>query len=474
MRKSVASSWLTTLLLHVESKPCVLLRLDEGDSARLRESRAGFNEFTLARPHELLSGIKTPTVCLVYETPSSWMRPEGAGMHAYIGIVSSRSAITTLDTRIKIKRAIRIEPGMEQALLKLLGTSSHADQLRKKLALKVPVIVLSPKLSSALISALAGIAGNEGPMRAVIESLHVPRRYVNFSAIQEDAVQTALKAFGLGASDRAEQVELIEGKATALARVPLLDDAVVENSPASANEVVLRMVQPRMPLIEDSAIEKDARSVPGYTLMSSDLTGRAVFKKGQERLEVFTANRRDLEHVFGVDLIYLNLTKKNIVMVQYKMLEPNRREGQSSDWLYRPEANMKKEVARMKKFAKQHAPGPLEYRLNPQVFYLKFVKRDGALSSGGIVTPIDHYEQVLADPACKGPRDAIRISYESLKGRYLRQGAFLDLIQSGYIGAHAATTDYLHTLVDAVLKGNRAVVMAVQFPNDITNATVSP
>ena len=78
MRKSVASSWLTTLLLHVESKPCVLLRLDEADSARLRESRVGFNEFTLARPHELLSGIKTPTVCLVYETRWSWMLPEGA------------------------------------------------------------------------------------------------------------------------------------------------------------------------------------------------------------------------------------------------------------------------------------------------------------------------------------------------------------------------------------------------------------
>jgi len=177
---------------------------------------------------------------------------------------------------------------------------------------------------------------------------------------------------------------------------------------------------------------------------------------------VFTANRHDLEHVFGVDLIYVNLTKKNIVMVQYKMLEPNRRNGEATDWLYRPESNMAKEIARMKRFSKQHAPGPLEYRLNPQVFYLKFVKRDGALSGGGIVTPIDHYERLLTDPACKGPRNAVRISYESLGGRYMRQGAFLDLIQSGYIGAHAATTDYLSTLVQAVLDGNRAVIAAVQ------------
>jgi hypothetical protein len=90
------------------------------------------------------------------------------------------------------------------------------------------------------------------------------------------------------------------------------------------------------------------------------------------------------------------------------------------------------------------------------------VKRDAALSSGGIVTPIDHYERLLVDPACKGPRKAIRISYESLGGRYMRQGAFIDLIQSGYIGAHATTTNYLGTLIQAVLDGDRAVVAAIQ------------
>ena len=457
--KAAAPTWLAPLMGHVESKPCVLLRLDENDSENLIESRRGFNEFTLARPHGLLSDIKTPTVCLIFGSPPDRTRPGDTNAHAYLGIVSSRSAITTLDTRIKIRRAVRIQPATEDSLLTLLGTGPQATLLRKKLESTAPVIVLSPKLSSALIESMAAIPANQGPMRAVAESLHVPQRYTSFSAVQEDAVQTALKAFGLTATDRAEHVELIEGQATALARLPIMDDAVDERpSPRSAQA----LLQVRTPLIEDSAIEKDARSVPGYTLTSSDLTGRARFKKGHETLEVFTANRRDLEHVFGVDLIYLNLTKKNIVMVQYKMLEPNRRQGEATDWLYRPEATMAKEIARMKRFAAQHVPGPLEYRLNPQVFYLKFVKRDGALSGGGIVTPIDHYERLLADPACKGPRHAVRISYESLGGRYMRQGAFLDLIQSGYIGAYAATTGYLSTLVTAVLDGNRAVVAAVQ------------
>lgn len=236
------------------------------------------------------------------------------------------------------------------------------------------------------------------------ESLTAPKRYANFAALQEDAVQTTLKAFGLAASDRASRVDLVESQSTALARVPLM---------------------------EDSVIEHDARAVHGYTLSASHITGRALFEKGTEKLEVFTANRRDLEHVLGVDLIYLNLAKKNIVMVQYKMLEPNGRVGEPTDWLYRPDTKMADEVRRMRAFASTHAAGPLEYRLNPEVFYLKFVRRNGSLTNGSTITPVDHYERLLQDPFCKGSRGAVRISYNTLRGRYMRQGAFLDLIQSG-------------------------------------------
>ncbi len=212
--------------------------------------------------------------------------------------------------------------------------------------------------------------------------------------------------------------------------------------------------------MEDSAIEHDARRVPGYDLIESHLTGRAVFIKNDERLEIYTANRRDLEHVFGVDLIYLNATRQNVVMLQYKMLEPVSDEG-DTDWIYRPDKKLDVEIRRMRKFAVTHPPRPHEYRLNPTVFYLKFVKRDGAIRGGGIITPIDHFEQLRIDPACKGPRGGLRISYDGLAGRYMRQGAFLDLLRSGYIGAHAETTQHLKTLVDAVLSKNRAIVAAI-------------
>ena len=149
-------------------------------------------------------------------------------------------------------------------------------------------------------------------------------------------------------------------------------------------------------------------------------------------------------------------------MVQYKMLELQARQDGDNDWVYRPDANLESEIKRMGKFSRQHPPGPHEYRLNPQVFYLKFVKRNGSLSNAAIILPIDHYKRIRVDPSCKGPHGALRVSYETLAGRCLRQGPFLDLIRAGYIGATAETTAFLKELVKAVVNGDRAVVGAIQ------------
>lgn len=428
--------WLQSLKRLVEERPLVILRFNEAEWHNLYASRRGIHEFTIARPHDSLEGVRTPAPCLIVGTDvhDEFMDDEVMAKSLYFGLVSSRSAVTTLESRIKVRRCVRIAPNSEAGLRELVTANPHAKNLADMLRFEAAVIQLSPKLGSHLIERLASIDENHGAMRAVTESLSSPNRYRNAAALQEDAVRTALHAFGLAPDDQAASLELVEGRETALGRVSIMEDSVVEH---------------------------DARHFPGFDLTDSHLTGRAVFTKNDQRLEVFTANRRDLEHVFGVDLIYLNATRQNIVMLQYKMLEPER-EDCETDWIYRPDVKLDEEIGRMRKFAAGHVPGPHEYRLNPAVFYLKFVKRDGTIRSGGIITPIDHFEQLRHDPACKGPRGGLRISYDGLAGRYMRQGAFLDLLRSGYIGAHAETTQHLKTLVDAVLANDRAVVAAIQ------------
>lgn len=428
----MGEDWLNILEARVREKSLAVFQFEGEEWRRLRESRLGAHEFTVARSREAMSEVQALTACLIFGT-------DGHRAEAHFGLVSSRLAVSTLDSRVKVRRALPIHPSSKTRLLRLVREQPHAGNLQRRLASDETVIVLSSKLSAHVVNKLAEIEANHGPLRTVAASLSSPTHFHTMADVQEDAVQTALRAFGLSANDQASSLELVPGKETALERVHILEDAVIEH---------------------------DARAIPGYDLVGSDITGYAVFEKDLERLEVYTANRRSLEHAFGVDLIYLNVTRQNIVMLQYKMLEPVNKRGGDKDWIYRPDAQLDSEIRRMRQFSTQHPPGQYEYRLNPQVFYLKFIKRDGALKNAAIITPLDHFERIRADPTCQGPRGGLRISFNGLAGRYLRQSAFLDLLRSGYIGAHAETTAHLKELVQAVIRGNKAVVAAVQSQSD--------
>jgi hypothetical protein len=217
-------------------------------------------------------------------------------------------------------------------------------------------------------------------------------------------------------------------------------------------------------LQEDNVIARDASEVPGYELIVKSVTGRSVFQKNQERLVIYTANRGPLEKMLGVDLIYINEAHGNIVMVQYKMLDEHRdAKTGAKDWIFRPDAQLEKERARMKL---PPATGkPSDYRLNRHPFYFKFVKRkNGVESDKSVILSLDHFDRVLAAPELKGPRGGVRFSYDALGGQYLRELDLIGLIRSGYIGTHRAETDVLRQFIDQVNKGKRGLVLAWQHP----------
>ena len=257
----MADAWLDNLKRLVQKKPLVVFQFEGEEWARLQESRRGANEFTIARSHELFEKVKVPTACLV-------IGKDDDGSAVYFGLASSRSAVTTLESRIKVKRALHIQPSSKADIVKLVTDKAHARNLHGPLVSRESVIALSPKLSVHLVEKLAGIEENRVAMRTVVASLSAPKYFRSMDALQEDAVHTALRAFGLSPGDQAVSLELARDRDTALSRVNIMEDSVVEH---------------------------DARTFPDYELTGSDITGRAVFEKGRGRLEVFTANRRPLE-----------------------------------------------------------------------------------------------------------------------------------------------------------------------------------
>jgi hypothetical protein len=424
----------TADLKELKSTPLALLGLSDADWRAISETRRRGERFSLHFPHKVAREGQRGGLVLV-RTPSDDLR---------LGMVTSISATATFDSRVVFDQLTPISPRSFDELLgqiDAVGLKGPRDRLA---ASDIGFYRVSEKLGQAIVDQLAARPENGPALARVLAHRRRPRRYENARALQGDAVKLAIKAFG--GSEAAASVSL-PGDDTALGTVRLLEDAVIEH---------------------------DARWMPGWRLADSSLTGRATFERRGERLDVFTANKRPLEELFGVDLIYLNEARGSLVMVQYKMMEPDERarrrietelfaydEVDEQEWTVRIDDQFQDELERMRRFDRDLEPEGA-YRLHPGAFYFKLVRRRAATNSAGILLSLGHLDQLMDTGELTGPRGGLRLSYSSLAGHYLRTEPFVELVRSGYVGTRGATTTHLQALIEASLDGGKAVVAGVQ------------
>lgn len=423
-------NFLSRLSAWFQKRPLVVLRFEDGVSQALSLSKQGFNRFTLAKPHEALGELKLPTLCLAEFR-------DGKSRKCYVGVIESKAPITTFESRLTVIKLQALSLTSLKSLEAKLSTRGFRTALKNDLASDGFALTPGPKLSAAMIEALAKEPENRKAIEGATFNLPKLRKISTVQWEQLDAIETAVAAFGLSKSAFPELVEIADRS-----------DSTLKHLDSHA--------------LEDNVIAKDASVIEGYSLIEKHVTGRAVFKNGNERLDVYTANKGPLEKMLGVDLIYMNETVGNTVMVQYKMLEPSYGgAAAATDWIFRPNAQFKKEVARMKLLA---VAGQItDYRLHPSPFFFKFVKRKGdGVSHQSFIVTIEHLNQMLASSNVRGPKNGVRVSYETLDGAYLRESDLIGLIRSGYIGTHRVESAALNPIIAEVAKGNRALVLAWQ------------
>jgi hypothetical protein len=413
-----------------------LIRLSRGEWDAIEQGRDGGSRLSLTFPHEV-ARLAQPNSLAVVAVDDEDDEPDEPYARLFVGLVTSIASVAFFDSRVVVSHLEPVVPRTLLVLLSGIDASSLKAGITRILGSEDGLTAFSPKLGEAVVRQLVAEPINEGVFARIVAELARPIEYRDGRALQQDAIDLVLKAFGGG--DVADGLA-ISGEDSGLARLRVQEDALIEH---------------------------DARSIEGWTLNASDVTGRARFTQPNgERLEVITANKRPLEEIFGVDLIYLNERRRSLVMVQYKMMEPlSERRGRSREgereWIVRLDNQFLDEVERMKSFTRDLSPnGP--YRLNSGPFFVKLVKRNASTSTAGILISLEHLTELLKTDAVAGPRGGLRISYRDLDGHYLRGEPFIDLVRSGYIGSRGATTDLLERLLNAALVDGRGVVGAVQ------------
>ncbi|OBW98568.1 hypothetical protein [Gallibacterium anatis] len=427
------SSW-------VQKKPLILIRFDEAFSRQFYELRNGLVQTTLTKPHSVFEFFKLPTLCLI-----EMQHEERAA--CYLGLVSNKSTISSFESRITIKSLTEISINKLSELREMLSDITMKRWFDKKQPENkdISISLLSKKLSKNIIEVLAENEKNRSALEKMYALSPGLRQLSNQHWAQKESIAMAMSVFGINLTESAESVILKKGKDTGLSQI---------NS--------------EIHLYEDNVIHFDGNHFLNFKKIEETLTGKAIFKKNDEELTIYTANKLPLERAMGVDLIYVNQTQENIVMVQHKMLEQA-----GEDWIYRKDGQLDKEINRMK--LPLSVVSSDRFRLNANPYFLKFVKRKthSEKKVTAFIIALEHFKQFILSPKSKGKNGGIRISYKALDGSYLREKEFLGLIRSGYIGTYVNQFQALQVIIDEIAKGNKAAVIAwedkIQEMNDENN-----
>ena len=114
-------------------------------------------------------------------------------------------------------------------------------------------------------------------------------------------------------------------------------------------------------------------------------------------LTVINVNRTEVEHVFGVDLVYYDHIRDKAVAVQYKRLEWNTsmtafRKG--PEWIYWRKSDWEDQLEKMEPHTFPHSTSADDWRLSSSPNFFKFVHQDfGGRSSSllpGMYVPADY------------------------------------------------------------------------------------
>ncbi len=403
----------------VKNNPLILIRLDIADSISLRNNIEKKEYFTYTKPHAILNKYQKHAICLI-ELKSD------EETECYMGIITHKARHATLNTIISIRMIHRIFPDS----LSAINQKAKLPQIEK-----MPQIgdhsFLSAKRSIHFLQVIEDVCPmDNSPSQCYknTEAMNVALDYLNNIHAKD--------------KDISYLHTLAHDDVCKIARIP-------------------KHNRKKIKLFEDNVIEYDRHDLPGFDKIKPRLTGYVIHEKKttKERLSVYLANKNSLERMLGVDLIYINKVKGNIVMVQYKMLE------YEINCCCRINEQFKKEINRMK--VPKHLKQLGDYRLNSNPFFFQFVKRIITMKEGetnpnstNYIISLEHLNEILLSPEGKGPRGGALIKEDTLKKRCLRRTDLINLISSGYIGTYQLATDALKTIIQRVAEGDNDFIVA--------------
>ena len=220
--------------------------------------------------------------------------------------------------------------------------------------------------------------------------------------------------------------------------------------------------------LEERLIEHDAETMLGWLTRKTHHTSWRAFSGFGQRLLVANANNDTAEHTLGIDLIYYNVSRASMILVQYKKLDGKGGFYPDSD------SNLADEIERMRVLDRRVAPhrSPRDdFRLEPGPCWIKLCRHHTYIPQTADMIPgmyfsLDHFQQLRTDSRLKGPQGGVRFAYDNVPS-YLDNSMFAKLVEIGLVGTSGTATEFVHQQVIESFNGNKALVFAALFGDDM-------
>lgn len=218
--------------------------------------------------------------------------------------------------------------------------------------------------------------------------------------------------------------------------------------------------------LEEELLPLDLQRFNGKWIAKQTAASVAHFvdKRERSRLVVVSVNKKPIELIMGVDLLYWDLTHDAFTFVQYKRLErvaPTKRTD-PKEWAYVRETELVKQLKLMP--AGRRAPSlAADWRAFDTPFWFKFVRGDAAAhlddkTLKGMHVPADWLRLAIKEGVLKtGPNGGFRVTYNNAK--YLGRTAFTQLISRGFVGTSRLGSK---AFKKALRSGKRELILAVR------------
>ena len=349
------------------------------------------------------------------------------------------------------RRRIRIEPLL---LMEALSVDDLLSQLDKKVRGRIdragwPLELRPTKLPATAADAVLTLLQKDALVREWLTSLNDAQPAAG-ERLQE--IQESRDAIGL---------------ALEIADLPGLDQAVFSRpSQGLAPEDVIASVIKSAHLAdnEEDLIPEDLRRFEKDTHTTLVAGHVAQFRGRDYELTVFNVNKKPFEVALGVDLIYWDTVHNIFTLVQYKRLDADQPEGGVKDWVYKNEAELRRQLALMVT-PSSVVKSAADWRMTSP-YWFKFVRRDAARFQDtkllkGIYVPADYLRLALDDGSLRtGPQGGFRVSYDNVKR--LTRATFSELIRRGLIGTMSTQSADLVSVIGDLSASGRSAIVAIK------------